>query len=87
MRCIEQCSARETYPKLRLHLLRLVGATHICGGGVVVKHPGRLPLAHVVNQGRVVLPTQKTQDAIDQAFVTTTRHNRLVTAQVIKKNY
>ena len=87
MRCIEQCSASETYPKLRLHPLRLVGVTHIEGGGVVVKRLGRLPPAGIVNQARLVLPAQKTQDAIDQASVTTTRHNRPIPAQVIKKNY
>ena len=87
MRCIEQCSARETYPKLRLHPLRLVGVTHIRGGSVVVKRLGRLSPAGVVNQARVVLPAQKTQDAIDQASVTTTQHNRPVPTQVIKKNY
>ena len=87
MRYIEQCSVRETYPKLHLHPLRLVGVTHIGGGGVVVKRLGRLPPAGVVNQARIVLPTHKTQDAIDQASVTTTRHNRPVPAQVIKKNY
>ena len=84
---IEQCTARETYPKLCLHPLRLVGVTHIGGGDVVVKRPGQLPPTGVVNQARVVLPAQKTQDAIDQASVTTTRHNRPVPGQVIKKNY
>jgi len=94
MRCIEQCSARKTYPQLLLHPLRLVveyPAGPICsigGGGVVVKQVGRPRHSGVLNQAREVLLAQKTEDAIDLACVTTsTRHNRPVPAQVIKKNY
>jgi hypothetical protein len=42
--------------------------------------------SRVLNNGREVFPAQKTEDAIDVAFVTTyTRHNRLGPAQEIKK--
>jgi hypothetical protein len=34
-----------------------------------------------------VFPTQKTQDAIDLAFVNTYNHSRPTPTQVIKKNY
>jgi hypothetical protein len=78
MQCIEQCSARKTYPQLPLHPRRIVATTHIGGGGVVVKRVGRLRLPGILNQAREVGLAQKTQDAINMACVTTTRHNRPV---------
>ena len=71
MRCIEQCCARETYPKLRLHPRRLVGVLRIGADGVVVKRVGRLRLPGVRDNAGVVLPAQKTQDAIGGACATT----------------
>jgi hypothetical protein len=53
----------------------------------VVKRVGWLCLPGVLNQAREVLPALKTQDAIDQACMTTIRHNRPVPAQVSKKKY
>jgi hypothetical protein len=93
MRCIEQCTARKTYPQLLLHPLRLVeypagSIFSIGGGGVVVERVGQPRHSGVLNQAREVFPAQKTEDAIDLACVnTSTRHNRPVPAQVIKKNY
>lgn len=94
MRCIEQCSARKAYPQFLLHPLRLVvvyPSVPICsigGGGVVVKRVGRHHHSGVLNEAREVFPAQKTKDAIDVACVSTSsRHNRPVPVQVIKKNY
>ena len=54
----------------------------------MVKQVGRPRHSDVLNQAREVLLAQKTEDAIDLACVTTsTRHNRSVPTQVIKKNY
>jgi hypothetical protein len=72
MRYIEQCCKRETYPKLRLHPRRLVVERFLIrGDGVVVKRVSRLRLAGVRDNAGVVLPAQKTQDAIGGACGTT----------------
>jgi len=70
-------------------LLNTLGARSAAsGGGVVVKRVGRPRHSGVLNQAREVLLAQKTEDANNLACVTTsTRHNRPVPAQVIKKNY
>ena len=60
MRRIEQCCARETYPKLCLHPRRLVGVLRIEGDGVVVKRVGRLRLRCVRDNAEKVLLAQKT---------------------------
>ena len=93
MRCIEQYSARKTYPQLLPHLLRLIveyptgPIFSIGGGGVVVERVGRPRHSGVLDQPREVFPAQKTEDDIDLACVSTsTRYNCLVLAQVIKKN-
>jgi hypothetical protein len=70
----------KTYPKVPLDPHRLVLSLRVGGIGVVVKGVGRLPLPNVVNQAREVGLAQKTQDAIDMAYDTTTRHNGLVPA-------
>lgn len=77
MRCIEQCSARKTYPQLGLHPLRLVAEAPVFpiemigGDGVVVPRPGRLVPSTNVDHAWEVLPAQKTQDAVDLASVST----------------
>jgi len=93
MRCIEQYSARKTYPQLLPHLLRLIveyptGPIFSIGGGsVVVERVGRPHHSGVLNYAKEVFPAQKTEDDIDLPCVSTsTRYNRLVLAQVIKKN-
>jgi energy-converting hydrogenase Eha subunit G len=80
MRCIEQCGAMKTYPKVLLHPHRLVLNLRVGGVGVVVKGVGRLSLPGVVKQAREVGLAQRTQDAIDMACETTTRHNGPVPA-------
>ena len=58
MRCLEQCSARKTYPKLGLDMLRLVGeypAIPIRGvgdGGIVGPRVGRLDSSTELHQAR-----------------------------------
>jgi hypothetical protein len=69
----------KTYPKVPLHPHRLV-LLRVGAIEVVVKGVGRLPLPGEVNDAREVGLQQKTQDAIDMACETTTRHNPLVFA-------
>ena len=78
----------KTYPELDLYPLRLVLKDSaapiqliVVGGDVVVPHPGGLVLSLIVDQGWEVLPTQKTQDAVDLAFVSTA----LRTVQLLQK--
>ena len=59
----------------------------IVGGDVVVPHPGRLVLSLIVDQGWEVLPAQKTQDAVDLAFVSTSTEDGPTPAKVIKTKY
>jgi hypothetical protein len=59
MRCIEQCGAMKTYPKVWLHLHRHVLSLRIGGVGIVVKGVGQLPLPGIVNQAREVGLAQK----------------------------
>ena len=67
----------KTYPELALYPLRLVLGSAapiqliVVGGDVVVPRPGRLVSSLIVDQVWEVLPAQKTQDAIDLAFVST----------------
>ena len=70
--------AGKTYPKLALYPLRLVlkGSAApiqliVVGGDVVVPRPGRLVPSLIVDQAWEVLHAQKTQDAVDLAFVST----------------
>ena len=90
MRCIEQCSARKTYPQLSLHPLRLVSKhpaiqiLNIGHGDVVVERVRRLQPSAKRNQAREMLPTQKTQDAIHFPFVNTWGDQRPSPVQWIK---
>ena len=67
----------KTYPELALYPLRLVLGSAapiqliVVGGDVVVPRPGRLVPSILVDQAWEVLPAQKTQDAVDLAFVST----------------
>ena len=83
----------KTYPELALYLLRLVlrgSATPIqlivVGGDVVVPRLGRL-VSSLVDQAWEVLPAQKTQDAVDLAFVSTATEDSPTPAKVIKRKY
>ena len=93
MRCIEQCSARKTYPKLDLDMLRLVGeypAIPIRGvrdSGIVVPRVGRLGSYAELHQARELFFDQKTKDAVHMACVITPIDLPPTPAQVIKINY
>ena len=93
MRCIEQCSARKTYPKLGLDTLRLVGeypAISISGVGdddIVGPHVGWLDSSAELHQARELFLDQKTKDAIHMACVITPTDLPPTPAQVIKINY
>ena len=93
MRCIEQYSARKTYPQLLPHLLRLIveyptGPIFSIGGGsIVVERVGQPHHSGVLNQAKEVFPAQKTEDPIDFECVgPSTQHFGPVSARVIKKN-
>ena len=86
--------ARKTYPELALYPLRLVlkGSAApiqliVVGGDVVVPCPGRLVPSLIVDKAWEVLPAQKTQDAVDLAFVSTAIEDDPTPAKVIKRNY
>ena len=86
--------AGKTYPKLALYPLRLVlkGSSApiqliVVGGDVVVPRPGRLVSSLIVDQAWEVLPVQKTQDAVDLAFVSTATEDSPTPAKVIKRKY
>ena len=93
MRCIEQCSARKTYPKLGLDMLCLVGeypAIPIRGvgdGGIVGPRVGRLDSFAELHQARELFLDQKTKDAIHMACVITPTELRPTPVQVININY
>ena len=77
MRCIEQCSARKTYPKFSLDTLRLVSeypAIPIRGvgdGGIVGPRVGRLDSSAELHQARELFLDQKTKDTVHMACVIT----------------
>jgi len=84
----------KTYPELALYPLRLVlkGSAApiqliIVGGDVVVPRPGRLVPSLIVDQAWEVVPAQKTQDAVDLAFVSTATEDSPTPAKVIKRKY
>ena len=84
----------KTYPELDLYPLRLVLKDSaapiqliVVGGDVVVPRPGRLVPSLIVDQAWEVVPTQKTQDAVDLAFVSTTTEDNSTLAKVIKGKY
>ena len=84
----------KTYPELALYPLRLVlkGSAApiqliVVGGDVVVPRPGRLVPSLIVDQAWEVLPAQKTQDAVDLAFVSTATEDSPTPAKVIKRKY
>jgi len=82
----EAMLCEETYPELPNDPCCLVGVRlRISGDGVVVKRTGRQRVVLVRDDAGVVLPAQKTQDAIGGAC-TSTGHNHPVPAHVIKKN-
>ena len=77
MRCIEQCSARKTYPKLGLDTMCLIGETpaiSISGvgdGGIVGPRVGWLDSSTELHQARELFLDQKTKDAVHMACVIT----------------
>ena len=77
MQCIEQCSARKTYPKLGLDTLRLVGEyptipiKGVGDDGIVGPHVGQLDSSAELHQARELLIDQKTKDAVHMACVIT----------------
>ena len=81
----------KTYPVLLLNPRRLGAYDVVRGEGKVVPHPRRH--SHVAvgaydgDHARVVLLDQKSQDAIDMAYLVGSGHNFPVAARVIKKNY
>ena len=93
MQCIEQCSARKTYPKLGLDMLRLVGeypTIPIRGAGddgIVGPRVGRLDSSTELHQTRELFLDQKTKDAIHMACVITPIDLPPTPEQVIKINY
>ena len=90
MRCIEQCSARKTYPKLGLDTLRLVGETPaipisgVRDGRIVGPHLGQLDSFAELHQARELFLDQKTNDAVHMARVITTTDLPPTPAQVIR---
>ena len=93
MRCIEQCSARKTYPKLGLDTQRLVGkypAIPIRGvrdGSIVGPCVGWLDSSAELHQARELFLDQKTKDAVHMACVITPTDLPPTPTQVIKINY
>ena len=93
MRCIEQCSARKTYPKLGLDTLRLVieyPAILIRGigdDGIVGPCVERLDSFAELHQARELFLDQKTKDAVNMACVITPTDLSPSPTQVIKINY
>ena len=84
----------KTYPELGLYPLCLVlkGSAApiqliVVGGDVVLSRPGRLVPYLIVDQAWEVLPAQKTQDAVDLAFVSTATEDSPTPAKVIKRKY
>ena len=77
MRCIEQWSARKTYPKLSLdtmcHLSEYptILIRGVRDGGIVGLHVGRLDSTAELHQARELFLDQKTKDAIHMACVIT----------------
>ena len=73
MRCIEQYSARKTYPKLGLDMLRLVDKYHalpirgVGDGGIVGPRVGRLDSFAKLHQARELFLDQKTKDVVHMA--------------------
>ena len=93
MRCIEQCSARKTYPKLGLDTLCLIGETPailisgVRDGDIVGPCVGRLDSSAELHQARELFLDQKTKDVVHMACVITPTDLPPTPAQVIKKNY
>ena len=93
MRCIEQCNARKTYPKLGLDTLCLIGETpalSISGvgdGGIVGPSVGWLDSSAELHQARELVLDQKTKDAVHMACVITPTDLSPTPVQVIKINY
>ena len=93
MRCIEQCSARKTYPKLVLDTLRLVGeypAIPIKGvrdSDIVGPCVGQLDSSAKLHQARELFLDEKTNDTVHMACVITPTDLSPTPAQVIKINY
>ena len=94
MWCIHHFLTEKTYPELALYPLRLVlkGSAApiqliVVGGDVVLSRPGRLVPYLIVDQAWEVLPAQKTQDAVDLAFVSTATDDSPTSAKVIKRKY
>jgi len=93
MRCIKQCSARKTYPKLGLDTLCLISETlaiSISGvgdGGIVGPHVGRLDSSAELHQARELFLDQKTKDAVHMACVITPTDLPPTPVQVIMINY
>ena len=93
MRCIEQCNARKTYPKLGLDTLCLIGETpalSISGvgdGGIVGPSVGRLDSSAELHQARELFLDQKTKDDVHMACVITPTDLSPTPVQVIKINY
>ena len=84
----------KTYPEPTLYPLCLVlkGSAApieliVVGGDVVVPRLGRLVPSLIVDQAWEVLPAQKTQDAVDLAFVSTDTEDIPTPAKVIKRKY
>ena len=84
----------KTYPELALYPFRLVlkGSAApiqliVVGGDVVVPRPGRLVPSLIVDQAWEVLPAQKTQDAVDFAFMSTTTEDSPTPTKVIRRKY
>ena len=93
MRCIEECSARKTYPKLVLDTLHLVSeypATsikNIGDGGIVGPRVGQLDSSAELHQARELFLDEKTKDVVHMACVITPTDLPPTPAQVIKINY
>ena len=92
MRCIEQCSARKTYPKFGLDTPRLVSeypAIPIRGvgdGDIVGPRVGWLNSSTELHQARELFLDQKTKDSVHMACVITPTDLPLTPAQVININ-
>ena len=93
MRCIEQCSARKTYPKLGLDTLCLIGETpaisisDVGDGGIVGPHVGWPDSSAELHQARELFLDQQTKDAVHMACVITPTDLPPTPVQVIKINY
>jgi hypothetical protein len=93
MRCIEQCSARKTYPKLGLDTLCPIDETPaslisvVGGGGIVGPLVGWLDSSAKLHPARELFLDQKTKDAVHMACVITPTDLPPTPVQVIKINY